>query len=237
MTELQTKLLDVLNIVRVECYLRSDTTAACGRPLQEGSCGAARVFLAKAVYNIGTPRTLIDRICSDPRLRRLYGWERQHQIPSEATFSRAFAEFAVTCQPDQMHRALIESCYEEEVVGHASRDSTAIQARKRPAAKEPAPAKRKPGRARKGEQSPRKQRRVVRQLGMSLQEMEDDLPKECNRGFRRNAKNTSKVGTAICCTLMWQTGAYRSVASCGLLQRPVVESSSHTATWMPWPEH
>ena len=55
-----------------------------------------------------------------------------------------------TSLPDQMHRALIESCYEDEVVGHISRDSTAIQARERPAAKEPAPAKRKPGRARKG---------------------------------------------------------------------------------------
>ena len=116
----------------------------------------ARAFLAKAVYNIGTTRTLIDRICSDPQLRRLCGWQRQDQVPSEATFSCAFAEFAVTSLPDQMHRALIESCYEDEVVGHISRDSMAIQARERPAAKEPAPAKRKPGRARKGEQSPRK---------------------------------------------------------------------------------
>ncbi len=133
-------------------------------------------------------RALIDRICSDPQLRRLCGWQRQDQVPSEVTFSRAFAEFAVTSLPDQMYRALIESCYEDALVGHISRDSTAIQARERPGAKEPAPAKRKPGRARKGEQSPRKQRRVVRQLGMSLQEMEDDLPKECNRGAKRNSK-------------------------------------------------
>ncbi len=94
----------------------------------------------------------------------------------------------MTSLPDQMHCTLIESCYEDAVVGHISRDSTAIQARERPAAKEPAPAKRKPGRARKGEQSPRKERRVVRQLGVSLQEMEDDLPKECNRGAKRNYK-------------------------------------------------
>ena len=59
LTELQTKLLNVLDIVRVECYLRSDPTAARG-------CGIvaalARAFLAKAVYNIGTTRALIDRI-------------------------------------------------------------------------------------------------------------------------------------------------------------------------------
>ena len=73
-------------------------------------------------------------------------------------------------------------------MGHISRDSTAIQGRERPAAKEPAPAKRKPERARKGEEARRKERRVVRQLGMSLQEMEEDLPKECNRGVKRNAK-------------------------------------------------
>ena len=91
-----------------------------------------------------------------------------------------------------MHRALIESCYEDEVAGHISRDSTAIQAHERPAAKQPAPAKRKPGRARKGEQSPRKQRRVVRQSDMSLQEMEDDLPEECNRGAKRNSKGSKQ---------------------------------------------
>ena len=180
MIELQTKPLNVLDIVRVECYLRSDPTAARGRPLQDRAA-LARAFLAKAVFNIGTTRALINRICSDPQLRRLCGWHRQDQVPSEATFSRAFAEFAVTSLPDRMHRALIESCYEEEVVGHISRDSTAIQARERPAAKEPAPAKRKPGRPRKGEEPAKKERRVVRQLGMSLQEMEEDLPKKCNR--------------------------------------------------------
>ena len=31
LTELQTKLLNVLDIVRIECYLRSDPTAARGR--------------------------------------------------------------------------------------------------------------------------------------------------------------------------------------------------------------
>ncbi len=187
LTELQTKLLNVLDIVRVECYLRSDPTVARGRPLQDRAA-LARAFLAKAVYNIGTTRALIDRICSDPQLRRLCGWERQDQVPSEATFSRAFAEFAMTSLQDQMHRALIASCYQEGLVGHISRDSTAIQARERPAAKEPAPAKRKPGRPRKGEEPAKKERRVVRQLGMSLQEMEEDLPKKCNRGAKRNAK-------------------------------------------------
>ena len=34
LTELQTKLMNVLDIVRVECYLRSDPTAARGRLLR-----------------------------------------------------------------------------------------------------------------------------------------------------------------------------------------------------------
>ena len=137
LTQLHMKLMNVLEIVRVENFLRSDPTAARRRPMQDRAA-LARAFLAKAVYNIGTTRTLIDRICSDPQLRRLCGWERQDLVPSEATFSRAFAEFAVTSLPDHMHRALIESCYKVVVVGHISRDSTAIQARERPAAKEPA---------------------------------------------------------------------------------------------------
>ncbi len=106
LNELQTKPLNVLDIVRVECNLRSNPTAACGRPLQDRAA-LARAFLAKAVYNIGTTRALIDRVCSDPQLRCLCGWKRQVQVPSEATFSRAFAEFAMTSLPDRMHRALI----------------------------------------------------------------------------------------------------------------------------------
>jgi len=41
---------------------------------------------------LGLPQTnmLIERLCVDKSLRRLCGWEHVSEVPSEATFSRAF---------------------------------------------------------------------------------------------------------------------------------------------------
>ena len=53
----------------------------------------ARAFLAKSIYNMATTEILIERLNSDLSLRRLCGYERQNQLPSQSTFSRAFKEF------------------------------------------------------------------------------------------------------------------------------------------------
>ena len=54
----------------------------------------ARAFVAKVLYNMPTTRVLLDRLESDEKVRRICGWERKSDSPSESTFSRAFAEFA-----------------------------------------------------------------------------------------------------------------------------------------------
>jgi hypothetical protein len=45
---------------------------------------------------LGLPTTaaVIERLAIDKSLRRICGWESAREVPSEATFSRAFAEFA-----------------------------------------------------------------------------------------------------------------------------------------------
>ena len=80
----------------------------------------ARAFIAKAVFQIDTTRAL-----SGWPLRRLCGWESS-ALPSEATFSRAFAGFAEGALPSRLHEALIEAA--EQLVGHVSRDATARRA-------------------------------------------------------------------------------------------------------------
>ncbi len=47
----------------------------------------------QVVFELPTTTLLLDRLRIDGRLRRLCGWERADELPSEATFSRAFAEF------------------------------------------------------------------------------------------------------------------------------------------------
>ena len=96
----------------------------------------ARAFVAKAVYDMPTTRVLLDRLDTDVVLRRICGWERKSEVPSESVFSRAFAEFADTQLPQRVHEALIVKTHRDRLVGHLSRDSTAIEAREKPTAKE-----------------------------------------------------------------------------------------------------
>ena len=45
--------------------------------------------MAKAVLGVPTTSALIMRLAVDRSLRRILGWERRAQVPSEAMFSRA----------------------------------------------------------------------------------------------------------------------------------------------------
>jgi transposase len=174
-----------------------------GRPPSDRSA-LARAFVAKAVIGLPTTSMLIERLKVDKQLRRLCGWERPAELCSEATFSRAFAEFARSELPSRLHEALIKRTHEDRLVGHISRDATAIEAREKPvktatpeASTSAQPPKRKRGRPRKGEVVEKKEpRRLERQADMSLAEMLSDLPTHCAVGTKRNAKGhtTSWIG-------------------------------------------
>ena len=179
----------VLEFVRVERFL-PHFTGLPGRP-REDRAALARAFIAKAVFDLTTTRALLERLAIDRTLRRLCGWNEVREIPSEATFSRAFSAFADSALPSRLHEALIEHALHDHLVGHLSRDSTAIEGREKPTPKPPQPAKpkRKRGRPRKDEQRPPKEpRRLERQPQMTLAQMIEDLPRVCDVGTKRNAK-------------------------------------------------
>ena len=104
--------------------------ASTGRPAEDRAALAA-AFVGKAVLNLPTTRSLIAQLKVDAPLRRLCGWQEASHLPDESTFSRAFAEFAATALPQQLHAALIESTQKQRLIGHIARDSTAIMARER----------------------------------------------------------------------------------------------------------
>jgi hypothetical protein len=172
---------------------------APGRP-REDRQAVARAFIAKMVLKLPTTAMLIERLQVDAALRRLCGWERVGGLPSESTFSRAYAEFAESGLPARVHGAVIERTLGDHLVGHIARDSTAIEAREKPVKvekpQEKAP-KRKRGRPRKGEVVAQKEpRRLELQVGHSLPQMLADLPTHCSVGTKRNAKGhtTSWIG-------------------------------------------
>jgi len=196
LTEKQQQFVMIFELIRIEEHL-NDYYGGKGRP-PKSRAAIARAFIAKVVYNMPTTRMLLERLKSDKSLRRLCGWECPYQIPDESTFSRAYAEFSDSCLPERVHAALIQTSYEKEIIGHISRDSTAISAREKPAkkdAKVKTPAKR--GRPRKGEERSKTMTRLEKQAsGMSLAAMLGDLPKVCDVGTKRNSKGhqTSWIG-------------------------------------------
>jgi hypothetical protein len=148
-------------------------------------------YLAKSVYQFPTTAALLDALRTRPRLRRLCGWESVSDLPSESTFSRAFAAFAEDEVPQQIHERMVCRHAGPKLVGHVSRDATAIEGHERPAPK-PAPAPsvpRRRGRPKKGEhRAPPPPKRLDLQPQRTLAENLADLPRVCNVGCKRNSQ-------------------------------------------------
>jgi hypothetical protein len=147
--------------------------------------------VGKAVYNHPHTRATIEALRASPVFRRICGLVRRTDVPSEATFSRALAEAAEIGLGDRVHAALVEQWVTPELVGHISRDATAIEGREKPAAKPkpPKPAPRKKGRPRRGEiREPKPETRLGRQCRQSAAEALAELPVYCDVGTKKNSK-------------------------------------------------
>jgi hypothetical protein len=182
----------VLEMAEVDAHV-PHLSGTPGRPRTDRAA-LCRAFIAKAVFDFPTTRMLIDRLIADPVLRRLCGWSRIGEVPHESCFSRAFGEFAHSGLPSCLHEMLIAQTHKDRLVGHISRDATAIHGRERPkkvkartGVTRPA---RKRGRPKKEEIVPEKvPRRIVQQAsGMTMAAMLADLPNACDTGIKRNAK-------------------------------------------------
>jgi hypothetical protein len=160
-----------------------------GRPCEDRHCLAA-AFLAKAVYNCVTTRQLIEMLRSSAQLRRLCGWNSVSSLPHESTFSRAFAEFAASKLPQLLHQALITATHRDRLVGHISRDSTAIEARERFPDPPPLPREKKkryrkrPKRAKASERGTQ----IERQRKMTLDQMLAGLSTRCAIGVKKSSR-------------------------------------------------
>jgi hypothetical protein len=204
LTEKLCGLIAVFEVVQIERFVAGPSAHRVGakpkdrRPL-------ARAFIAKAYYNATDTKAWRERLLGDASLRKVCGWIRRAQVPSEATFSRAFAVFAETGLLDRVHDATVRHYVGECLTRNAATDSTAIAARETPASRAkptadeataqpiaadvPAPAKRKRGRPRKGEPAPppvptRLERQLTQEPEIALLE----LPTACNVGCKTNSQ-------------------------------------------------
>lgn len=191
LTAKERQLISILELIQIEKFVpRSAFDQWLGRKLRERE-SIARSFVAKAVYGYPFTRSLIEALKTTPNLRRICGFEKVSDIPSESTFSRAFGEFAGSGLGQRGHDAMVERYLKPELVGHVNRDATAIKGREKPAKKPPKdkPAPKKRGRPAKGEhREPKEQTRLERQVGQSAEEALKELPAFCDRGTKKNSK-------------------------------------------------
>ena len=191
------QIIRAFEFTQIELAVYRDRGYAQGRGVgqpEADRCALACAFLAKAVLDLKTTRALIDRLQADSKLRRLCGFDLRFALPSESTFSRAFEGFAASELLQRVHARMIKDTLGEQLIGHISRDSTAIEARESIASQDkveviqPKP-KNKRGRPKKGEVRPIPEPSPLqRQRGQTLEQMLFELDTACTTGTKKNAQ-------------------------------------------------
>ena len=201
------KLIHILDWIRIDEFI-GVTWCGIGRPPRDRAALASS-FVAKAVLRLNTTAGLIERLTVDRALKRICGFSKWKRLPDESIFSRAFAEFAESGLAERAHAALVKATLGDVLVGHISRDGTAIESREKPERKAretgastttpivtlapepteaPATAPKKRGRPKKGEIREAKQSKVEQQCGKPLAQLLTALPRNCDQGSKNNAQ-------------------------------------------------
>jgi hypothetical protein len=190
LTEREQHLVKILELIQIEKFVPVTASRQwLGRPIKEREA-IARAFIAKAVVNYQHTSSLRNALLSTPNLRVICGFSRRRDVVSAATFSRAFAEYAKAGMGEMVHDFLVHEHLGTELIGHISRDATAIVGREKPAKKiKKAKVPRKKGRPAKDEvREPVEPKRLDVQRGQTAEDAIGGLPRVCDRGTKKNAK-------------------------------------------------
>jgi len=220
LTEREKYLVKILELIQIEKHVPvSARRQWLGRPIKEREA-IARAFVAKAVFRYQHTSSLRNELQSTPNLRLICGFTMRKDVPSESTFSRAFCEFAKAGLGVIIHDSLVKEHLSSELIGHVSRDSTAIVGREKPAKKvKRTKVAKKKGRPAKGEDRPPVEpKRLDVQLSQSAQESIALLPNKCDRGVKRNAKGYTETWNGF--------KLHLDVNDCGLPLSAVLTSAS-----------
>jgi hypothetical protein len=184
------QLISTLELIRIESFV-FDHRGSVGRP-PKSRHAVARSFVAKSIFRITTTKMLHNYLHSDKKLRLICGFESRNDIPHESAFCRAFEDFAESELAIKAHEILIKNVYENELVGHVIKDSTAITAREKRTKKI---KKEKKAKTKRRKAPIKELKRIEKQAAglMTLSEMIKDLPVCCDVGQKTSPKGYKQI--------------------------------------------
>jgi len=150
-----------------------------------------RAFLAQSFFKLDTMEDLRSRLHADGNLRVLCGFQK---VPSLPTFSRRHTLLAENEIAQTAHEHMIKENLSGSMIGHISRDSTAIAVRSKvvKASKRISRSierKYKRGRPKKDEIRPEKPlQRIARQAQQSPEKSLSEISKKCQWGCKINSQ-------------------------------------------------
>lgn len=171
-----------------------------GRP-QSSRENILKLFFLKAFMNLPTTKAALIFVRSSYTWRRICGFESTRDVPSEATLSRAFAEFSKDNLIGAIHKDILRKHIKDTktILHNVSGDSTEIVARERGVRKETEgekpKAKGRRGRRPAGEKRntpPPEPSNLERQAASTLEENVSRIPVECNWGCKTNSKGKTE---------------------------------------------
>jgi transposase len=190
LTEEYKAFIAILRIIPIDRFVRDKDRGFKGRP-QMSREAMFRSFLLKSFLRIDTTTSLINRLKSDSNLRLICCFG--NHVPDESTFSRAFAEFSVNDPAGRILDELVKENIGDKLIGHISRDSTAIESREKPFNKKrdmkESEKKQKRGRPRKGEKRVEKEmKRLKKQLKQKPGKAISELDLRAAWGCKKNSQ-------------------------------------------------
>ena len=155
-----------------------------GRP-PEARLNIFKAFLYKVTFNIPTTKDLIRILREEPLAHRLCGWSCGGMVSSEASFSRAFKEFAERGFTEERFADLIKKYLGDEEIDTISYDSAPIEVRAKAANMKKRLQMLDPD-------QPEPPSRLEIQAARSSQVNMAELPDECEWGCKRDSHGKKK---------------------------------------------
>jgi hypothetical protein len=184
-------LMNIFRVMKPELFIQDASSGRRGRP-QKSRIAICKSYIASQVMNLSTHVEIRNRLLSDVNLRKICGYTNRESIPSTSVLSRVFAQFAHENIGQHIHDEMIREYVSPLLIGHISRDSTAIHAREKPinTKKDTLPKKkRKRGRPKKGEVRPPKEETTIeKQIHMDADKALQDINIHASWGCKVNSQ-------------------------------------------------